>query len=93
MMRGGDNMYVHEVKVHGSRFLVFNVDDYESGSGMYDCVLITDDFEEAEKLAIEISYNLYYPSSASVFDVKNKKYYSYINGKIHERHSESIKFT
>lgn len=82
----------HEIKVNGSRYFVFNEDDYECDGGMYDCVLITDDFEEAEKLAIEISYILYFPSSAAVFDAKTKSYHSYVNGRLHKEQSDLIKF-
>ena len=85
-------MGVHKIKVDGSRYLVFNADDYEGESGMYDCILITDDFEEAESLAIEISHKLYFSSSAAIFDAKDKKYYSYVNGELNEEQSKSIKF-
>lgn len=85
-------MEQHEIKVNGSRYFVFNEDEYECDGGMYDCVLITDDFEEAEKLAIEISYKLYFPSSAAIFDLITKSYYSYVNGKLHEEQSKLIKF-
>lgn len=85
-------MDVHEIKVKGSRYFVFNEDDYEGESGMYDCVLITDDIDEAESLAIEISHKLYFPSSAAIFDAEDKKYYSYVNGELDEEQSKSIKF-
>ena len=81
----------HEIKVKGSRYLVFNEDYYDSSGGMFDCELITDCFKEAEETAIELSKRKYYPDSASIFDIQSKNYYLYIDGKLDERELIKIK--
>ena len=85
-------MLKHEVKVRGSRYFVFNEDCYDASGGMLDCELITDDFNEAESLAIELSNKEYYPEGAGLFDLHKRKYHSYFQGKRDKRPINNIKF-
>lgn len=84
-------MHTHTVKVKGNRYFVFNEDYYNSSGGMFDCQLITNDYEEAKSLVIKLSKQEYFPSSVGLLDLKNKTYHSYVDGKIQKESEDFIK--
>lgn len=85
-------MVRHTITDKGSRYFVFNEDDYNSSGGLFDCELVTDDFKEAEQLAIRLSKQEFYPSYTTIFDSVDKKCISYFAGKFDKKLSSLIKF-
>ena len=70
--------------IKGRRYMVFDADYYNTGGGFHDCLLITDDFLEADAKARATIEGRYSSTNSQVYDVEERVLRTYYDSGVVE---------